>query len=246
MQPYVSGRRLGVLVAVLLAPGALAAQEPAPPKKWSVEEIHGTPRKIAFTVDEGTWMSVDVSPDGKTRIFDLLGDLYTLPIGRGKATRFTSGTRWDATPRYSPDGKRVLFSSDPTGSDQLWTIPAEGGAPTQVTEEGPYQYLQPAWDPSGDFVFGLRQTRPFVPTEFVMVHLGGGPGTGFPIPASPAWLPRRTGAGFTTRPISPGPMPAAPSSASTGAPGTGRPSSPAMNRSAGRLSARTAGGSPLR
>ena len=177
MQPYVSGRRLGVLVAVLLAPGALAAQEPAPPKKWSVEEIHGTPRKVAFTVDEGTWMSIDVSPDGKTLIFDLLGDLYTLPIGGGKATRFTSGTRWDATPRYSPDGKRVLFSSDPTGSDQLWTIPAEGGAPTQVTEEGPYQYLQPGWDPSGDFVFGLRQTRPFVPTEFVMVHLGGGPGT---------------------------------------------------------------------
>ncbi len=171
-----SSRFLRLIATVIVAPSMLSAQE-APPPKWSVEEIHGPPLKINFTVDEGTWLSVDVSPDGKTLIFDLLGDLYTLPIGGGKATRFTSGTRWDATPRYSPDGKLILFASDKSGSDQLWTIPTEGGTPTQITQEGRHQYLQPAWDPSGTFVFAIRQERPFQPTESVMLHLAGGTGT---------------------------------------------------------------------
>src|SRR5215470_13175130 len=35
-------------------------------------------RKIEFTTDEGTWLSLDVSPDGKTIVFELLGDIYTL------------------------------------------------------------------------------------------------------------------------------------------------------------------------
>src|SRR5262249_43504638 len=46
-----------------------------------------TTRNVRFTTDQGTWMSVDVSPDGSTILFDLLGDLYTVPIAGGKATR---------------------------------------------------------------------------------------------------------------------------------------------------------------
>jgi len=177
MLPHPPDRLTRLLLCVLIAPATLVAQEAPRPKPWSVEELHGPPVAIAYTVDEGTWMSVDVSPDGKTLVFDLLGDLYTLPIGGGKATRLTSGTRWDATPRYSPDGSRILFASDQSGSDQLWTMPAMGGTATQITQEGRYQYLQPSWDPSGDFVFGLRQARPFGPADFVMVHVGGGQGT---------------------------------------------------------------------
>ncbi len=172
----ICSRSSGGLLALVLAPLILAAQAPTP-AKWSVEDIHGPSRKIAFTTDEGTWISVDVSPDGKSIVFDLLGDLYTLPIGGGKATRLTSGTRWDATPRYSPDGTRLLFASDPSGSDQIWVMPVAGGAPRQITQEGLYQYLQPAWDPSGDFVLSLRETRPFAPSDWVMVNVGGGQGT---------------------------------------------------------------------
>ena len=122
-------------------------------------------------------MSLDVSPNGRTIIFDLLGDLYTVPIGGGKATRFTSGTRWDAAPHYSPDGSLILFASDASGSDQLWTIPSGGGTPTQVTREGHFQYLQPTWDPTGTFVFAVRQERPFKAAPFVMYHVTGGDGT---------------------------------------------------------------------
>ncbi len=177
MLPHAPHRFTRWLLGFVVAPAMVAAQETTQPKKWSVEDIHGPPLQINFTVDEGTWMSVDVSPDGKTLVFDLLGDLYTLPIGGGKATRLTSGTRWDATPRYSPDGRRILFASDPSGSDQFWTMPVGGGTPTPITREGRYQYLQPSWDPSGDFVFGMRQPHPSSPKEFVILHVGGGDGT---------------------------------------------------------------------
>ena len=51
-------------------------------------------------------MSVDISPDGSTVVFDLLGDIYTVPIGGGAATRISDGMAWDAMPAYSPDGAR--------------------------------------------------------------------------------------------------------------------------------------------
>ena len=237
---------LAGLTVVLLA--ACARSGPGIDPTVTLAPPGGRTRAIDFTTDEGTGMSVTVSPDGTWIAFDLLGHIYRMPIAGGEAKAITqnTGPALNFHPAISPDGKQIAFTSDRNGQLNIWVMDADGGHPRLVHGDPATRYLQPAWDPSGDFVFGLRQTRPFVPTEFVMVHLGGGPGTGFPIPASPAWLPRLTGAGFTTRPISPGPMPAAASSASTGAPGTGRPSSPAMNRSAGRLSARTAGGSPLR
>ena len=178
---------VALLLGLLLLPGPASAQAPAKP--WSVEEIHGPALDLKYTVDEGTWVSVDVSPDGRTLIFDLLGDLYTLPIAGGKATRFTSGTRWDATPRFSPDGRRVLFASDPSGSDQLWVIPVEGGTPTMITKEGNYrfgapstgsgyQYGSPSWDPSGQFIFTAREALPGSRLgEYVIMHHQGGSGT---------------------------------------------------------------------
>jgi len=91
-------------------PPALGAQDsaraPIPP----------TPRSLRFTTDEGTWMSLDVSPDGRTIVFDLLGDLYTLPIAGGSATRITGGPTWDSHPKFSPDGRRIAFVSDRTGA----------------------------------------------------------------------------------------------------------------------------------
>jgi hypothetical protein len=72
-------------------------------------------RTVAFETNEGTWMSLDVSPDGSAILFELLGDLYTLPIGGGTATRLTSGPAMDAQPRYSPNGRQIVFVSDRGG-----------------------------------------------------------------------------------------------------------------------------------
>src|SRR6202142_4370259 len=85
-----------------------------------------TTRKVSFTTDEGTWMSVDISPDFKQIVFDLLGDLYLLPSGGGDAKRITSGPAWDCQPRFSPNGKQIAFISDRNGSDNLWLVNVDG------------------------------------------------------------------------------------------------------------------------
>ena len=53
-------------------------------------------RRLQFSASEGTWMSLDVAPDGRTIVFDLLGDLYTLPIDGGTATRYKAACCSDA------------------------------------------------------------------------------------------------------------------------------------------------------
>src|ERR1700709_1753244 len=74
-------------------------------------------RSIKFSTTEATWTSLDVSPDGQHIVFDMMGDLYTLPMGGGKATPVTKGIAFDSHPRYSPDGKKILFTSDRSGSE---------------------------------------------------------------------------------------------------------------------------------
>jgi Tol biopolymer transport system component len=76
-------------------------------------------RTISFTTDEGSYMNVDVSPDGKTLVFDLLGDLYSLPATGGDATQLTRGLSLHLRPRWCPDGKKIAFISDSLGSSHL-------------------------------------------------------------------------------------------------------------------------------
>ena len=126
---------------------------PAPPKKPLPLEAA---RKAEFTATKGTWISLDVSPDGQTIVFDLLGDLYTLPIAGGKATRITSGMAYDAQPRFSPDGKKIVFVSDRTGGDNLWTMTLDGKDTTQVTQGNGNLYVSPEWVPDGKYVVASR------------------------------------------------------------------------------------------
>lgn len=82
-------------------------------------------RMFDLKTSEGTWTSVDISPDGKTILFDMMGDLYSMPAGGGKATQITRGLAFDQHPRYSPDGKKILFVSDKSGAENLWYIDTE-------------------------------------------------------------------------------------------------------------------------
>src|SRR5882672_4811623 len=97
-----------LLVVMLAAPSARVAsaaegggKDEKKPPKLDVNAIPENARKVEFSTDEGTWMAIDVSPDGKTILFDLLGDIYRLPIEGGKAERLTSGPAYDYAPRYS-------------------------------------------------------------------------------------------------------------------------------------------------
>src|SRR5688572_17385011 len=76
-------------------------------KKWDVMDPGGPYKDVSFTVDEGTWMNVDVSPDGKEIVFDLLGDIYSMPVTGGEAKLLKGGHAFEVQPRFSPDGKKI-------------------------------------------------------------------------------------------------------------------------------------------
>lgn len=129
-----------------------------------------TTRSLDFTTDEGTWIAPDLSPDGAMIVFELLGDLYTLPIAGGEATRITSGQGYDMQPRYSPDGTRLVFVSDRDGSENLWIANADGSDPRQLTDGERESYMSPVWTPDGDYVMATKGTQQW------LFHQNGGSG----------------------------------------------------------------------
>lgn len=114
-------------------------------------------RRIAFETHEGTWLSVDLSPDGRRIVFDLLGDLYTLDVSGGRATRITHGLAFDAQPTYSPDGRWIAFISDRSGAENLWLVHPDGTQPRQVSfGDDDTVLVSPAWSPEGRSVYVSR------------------------------------------------------------------------------------------
>src|ERR1700682_4992932 len=126
-------------------------------KEEKKDEKKGLPlkptRKIQFTTDEGTWLSLDVSADGKTIVFDLLGDIYTLPIEGGAAKRISGGIPFDRQPRFSPDGQWVAFLSDREGSGNIWIMHPDGTGAKQVSKDANEDFTSPNWSPDGKYIF---------------------------------------------------------------------------------------------
>ncbi len=108
---------------------------------------------LKFTTDEVTWLELDLSPDGRTIVFDVLGDIYTVPITGGKATRISSGQAFDAQPHYSPDGKQIVFISDRSQSNNVWMMNADGSSPRAITRDANNTNFQsPTFTPDGKYV----------------------------------------------------------------------------------------------
>ncbi|AXK72857.1 amidohydrolase [Lysobacter sp. TY2-98] len=146
-------------------------------KKWDVNAPHGPTKTIRFSTDEGTWLDVDVAPDGRQLVFSMMGDVYLLPIAGGKATRITSGPAWDVQPRFSPDGRQIAFTSDRGGGNNIWRIDTTGGNAVQVTEEDFRLLNNPAWTPDGQFLIARKHftgERSLGAGELWMYHVAGG------------------------------------------------------------------------
>lgn len=109
-------------------------------------------QEIRFTTNEGTWMSVDVAPDGKSLLFELLGDIYTLPIRGGQATALVGGNSFDSQPRFSPDGSQFVFISDRSGEDNIWLADASGKVLRQLSDETSAELFSPAWSADGQAI----------------------------------------------------------------------------------------------
>lgn len=147
--------------------------------RWDVQNPPGEHRLIRFEIDEGTWMNLDVSPDGREIVFDLLGNLYRLPIEGGRAEALTQGFAFDIQPRYSPDGRWISFTSDRGGGDNIWLLPREGGDPVQVTDESFRLLNNAVWLPDGDYLVARKHftgTRSLGAGELWLYHRSGGQG----------------------------------------------------------------------
>lgn len=174
-------RRVFAVVTIVLTTSTVNAQAPKPDLP-----LVGT-RTINLDTDEGSWISLDVSLDGRTIVFDLLGDLYTMPIAGGTATQLTRGMMYDAQPRFSPDGRSVLFTSDRDGGDNVWTIDVATRATRQITKGKSNRYRSPEWTPDGQYIVVSRAPAPIGPSKPWMFHKDGG--SGIQLVRDPAPLP---------------------------------------------------------
>lgn len=132
-------------------------------------------RIIKLESTEGTWMSVDVSPDGSKIAFDFMGDLYEIPIEGGEAVQLTDGMAFDSKPRYSPDGKYLAYISDAHGADNIYYLNLEDSSDvTQVTKGKSSGYFAVEWTPDGNYLVGAKGKG--VPKLWIY-HKDGGSGT---------------------------------------------------------------------
>lgn len=178
----------GVALSVLLAlPTAFAKTDTTSTQvntsekttKWSVNDPQGKFTTANIDVRSGTWMNVDLSPDGKTIVFDLLGDIYTMPVSGGEAKALMTDIAWQMQPRFSPDGKYIAFTSDEYGGDNLWIMKTDGSEAKAVTSETFRLLNSPAWSPDGNYLVGRKHytgSRSLGAGEVWMYHKSGGNG----------------------------------------------------------------------
>ena len=141
-----------------LAAGQATAQDTT--DAWDVTLARGDTREIEFTTEEGTWMSVDISPDGQWIVFDLLAHIYRVPAGGGTAEVLTqeSGVALNYHPQFSPDGGSIAFISDRGGQNNLWVMDADGANPQQVFDDLDARATAPTWMPDGQYIIVRRQS----------------------------------------------------------------------------------------
>jgi len=132
-------------------------------------------RTFTFDLTEGSWISLDVSPDGQHIVFDFLGDLYTMSIKGGTASQLTEGMAFDSQPRYSPDGSKVIYISDESGGENVWTIEVESKEKKQITKGNNNAYQSPEWVPDGKYMIASKQARSS--HKIWLYHVDGGSGT---------------------------------------------------------------------
>ena len=95
--------------------GTATQQKKEEKKKWDVLNPPFDLSTVQIDTDETTWSSLDISPDGKNFVFDMLGDIYIVDMTGGEARALTQDFAWNIHPAISPDGQQIAFISDRDG-----------------------------------------------------------------------------------------------------------------------------------
>jgi len=163
-----------ILLNLVLA-GAVSAQQ-----AWDITDTGIPFREVTISTSEGSWMSVDVSPDGKTLVFDMLGDLYIMPVKGGEATLISGGPSLDRQPRFSPDGSRIVFTSDRSGQYNIWVSDTDGQNARQVSTQTMFKLSSANWSPDGQYIaaqrLGTGHQAPDYFFTIALYHIDGGIG----------------------------------------------------------------------
>ena len=170
-------RTVTAAFCILLLSYQSYSQNTPPKSKWNIEKPSGATKSISIDTDEGTWMNLDVSPDGKEIVFDLLGDIYKIPVAGGKATVLASGMAFEVQPRFSPNGKFISFTSDKEGADNIWVMNADGSGKRAVTKETFRLLNNAVWTPDNQYLIARKHftgTRSLGAGEMWMYHIAGG------------------------------------------------------------------------
>ena len=165
---------LALILALLSTATRGEDEKPA----WQVASPNysGSTSTVELTVDEGTWMSVDVSPDGQQIVFDLLGNIYRMPISGGAAEVVVGDHSWDIQPRFSPDGTHIVFTSDRGGGDNIWTLDLDTRKFTQISFENFRLLNNPSWSPDGQYIAARKHfttSRSLGTGEIWLYHASG-------------------------------------------------------------------------
>ncbi|NBC26984.1 MAG: amidohydrolase family protein [Bacteroidetes bacterium] len=171
-------KRLLLLLFSLLFALHLSAQDNGE-ETWDVTQHRAETTTVNFETSEGTWMNLDVSPDGQEIVFDLMGDIYIMPIDGGDAVLLRGGLAYEIQPRFSPDGSKISFTSDAGGGDNIWVMNRDGSDARQVTDES-FRLLNNAfWTPDGNYLVARKHftsSRSLGAGEMWMYHITGGSG----------------------------------------------------------------------
>ncbi len=145
--------------------------------KWNVEKPSGPTKSFSFQTDEGTWMNLDLSPDGTEIVFDMLGDIYKIPVAGGKATLLAGGLASEVQPRFSPDGRFISYTSDKDGGDNIWVMNADGSGKRAITKETFRLLNNAVWTPDNQYLIARKHftsSRSLGAGEMWMFHVAGG------------------------------------------------------------------------
>jgi imidazolonepropionase-like amidohydrolase/Tol biopolymer transport system component len=167
------------LSTLLLAAFAFAAENGDEESSWDVSDPPGDSHTVSIDTTSGTWMSLDVSPDGQAIAFDVLGDIYLLPMQGGEARAIAGGVAWSMQPRFSPDGSAIAYTSDAGGGNNIWLMQADGEDKRQLTHENFRLLNNPWWSPDGNYVAARKHfttERSLGTGEIWIYHVNGGDG----------------------------------------------------------------------
>jgi len=172
-------RKTLLSVLILAAAQPVFSQDKKDAPKWDIEKFRGTTKNFTINTDEGTWMNLDVSPDGKDIVFDILGDIYIMPISGGTAKLLSGGAAFDVQPRFSPNGRYISYTSDKSGGDNIWIMNRDGSGKRQISKENFRLLNNATWMPNSEYIVARKHftgTRSLGAGEMWMYNINGGDG----------------------------------------------------------------------